>query len=132
MQVCMGAMLKCSFGLLPSALMVTPEKAVVTLTPVANIMDHMPMKNIPSFGMCTTQANPAVAAATASATTAAGGVYTPTPAPCLPLTTSPWAPGSPTVLIAGQQSLNDISTLQCTYGGVISVVSPGQATVEIP
>jgi len=128
----MGAMLKCSFGLAPSAFVVTPEKGVVTTTPAANIMDQVPIQNIMPFGMCTTQSNPAVAAATSAATAAASGVYTPAPAPCLPATTSPWVPGSPTMRIAGQPALNDTSILQCAYGGVISVISPGQFQVQIP
>lgn len=132
MQVCMGAMLQCSFGLAPSALVVTPENKVLTPTPAANIMDHKPIKNIISFGMCTTQSNPAVAAATSAATAAALGVYTPTPAPCVPATTSPWAPGAPTVLIGSQPALNDTSTLMCSYGGVITIKSPGQTSVQIP
>jgi len=93
MQVCMGTMLQCSFGVAPSALVVTPENKVLTTTPAANFMDHKPMKNIISFGMCTSLSNPAVA----SATTAALGAY---PLPCVPVTASPWAVTAPTVLIA--------------------------------
>lgn len=132
MQVCAGAMLQCSFGTAPSALIVTPEKMVTTMTPAANIMDHIPIKNIVSFVMCTTQSNPAVAATTAVATAAAGGVPTPTPAPCAPATASPWAPGSPTVMIGNQPALNNTSTCTCTWGGVISINSPGQTAVQIP
>ena len=132
MQVCMGAMLQCSFGLAPSVLVVTPENKVLGMVPDANIMDHVPMKNIMTFGMCTTQSNPAVAAATSAATTAALGVFTPTPAPCIPATASPWAPGAPAVLIGNMPALNDTSTLMCAYGGVITVKSAGQATVQIP
>lgn len=125
-QVCMGATLQCSFGMAPSVLTVTPENSVLGMTPDATIMDHIPMKNIMPFGMCIIQANPAVAAATA----AAGGV--PTPAPCVPVTSAPWVPGSPTVLIANTPALNNSSTLMCAYGGVISVVNPGQTTLQIP
>jgi hypothetical protein len=132
MQVCMGAMLQCSFGLAPSVLVVTPENKVLGMVPDANIMDHVPMKNIMPFGMCTTQSNPAVAATTSAATTAALGVFTPTPAPCIPATASPWLPGAPTVLIGNMPALNDTSTLMCAYGGVITVKSAGQATVQIP
>lgn len=125
-------MLQCSFGTAPSSLVVTPEKRVMTTTPAANIMDHVPGKNIVTFGMCNTQSNPAVAAATSAATTAALGVYTPTPAPCVPATASPWIPGAPTVLIANQPALNDTSTLNCIWGGVITIKSPGQTSVDIP
>lgn len=128
-QVCAGAVLQCRFGMAPSVLVVTPENKVLGMVPDANIMDHMPMKNIMPFSMCTTQSNPAVAAATSAATTAALGVFTPTPAPCIPATATPWAPGVPKVLIGNMPALNDTSTLMCSYGGVISIKSGGQATV---
>jgi hypothetical protein len=68
MQVCAGAMLQCTFGVAPSSLVVTPQNRVLTSNlPAATIMDHKPMVNIPSFGMCTSIANPAVASATAAA-----------------------------------------------------------------
>jgi len=126
MQVCMGAMLQCSFGLAPSSLIVLPVNRVMTTTPAANIMDHAPFVNIMPFGMCTTQSNPAVAAAT----TAAAGV--PTPAPCVPATAAPWTPGAPTVLIGNQPALNNSSTLMCSFGGTITVTNPGQTAVQIP
>jgi hypothetical protein len=44
----------------------------------------------------------------------------------------PWAPGSPTVPLANQPSLPDTSKLMCVYGGVISVLFPGQTTEFIP
>ncbi len=133
LQVCLGAMLQCSFGAAPGSLIVTPENRVLASNfPAANIMDHIPLKNIMSFGMCTSQANPAVTAATASATTAALGVYTPTPAPCIPATAAPWAPGAPTVMIANIPVLNNSSKLMCSYGGIISITNPGQSSVMVP
>lgn len=125
-QVCMGALLKCSFGMAPSSLMVLPKNRVTTQTPDANIMDNIPMVNILPFGMCQSLANPAVAAAT----TAALGVLT--PMPCIPVTVAPWAPGSPTVLIANMPALNNSSKLMCSFGGVIEITFAGQATVTIP
>jgi hypothetical protein len=127
LQVCNTAVLMCSFGAATSALVVTPEKMVNTSNqPAANIMDHIPLKNIMPFGMCSSPANPAVAAATA----AASGVLT--PMPCVPNTPAPWAPGSPTVPIKFFPALNDTSTLQCVWGGVIVVDFPGQTTHFIP
>jgi Domain of unknown function (DUF4280) len=126
-QVCMGAMLKCSFGMAPSSLMVLPVNRVLTSNvPAANIMDHKPMVNILPFGMCQSVANPAVAAATA----AAMGVLT--PMPCVPVTPAPWVPGSPTVLLANMPALNDSSKLMCMWAGVIEVTMPGQMTHQIP
>ncbi|RFP08974.1 MULTISPECIES: DUF4280 domain-containing protein [unclassified Duganella] len=125
-QVCMGAMLKCSFGVAPGTLMVLPANAVLTAVPDANIMDNKPMANILPFGMCQSMANPMVAAATAAAL----GVLT--PMPCIPATTAPWVPGSPTVLIGNMPALNNSSKLMCMWGGVIAINAPGQTTVSIP
>lgn len=114
----------CSFGTAPSSLVVLPANRVMSSNmPDANIMDHVPMLNIMPFAMCTSLANPQVAAATAAAL----GVLT--PMPCIPVTATPWTPGSPTVLIGGMPALNNASTCMCTWGGVITVSSPGQTTV---
>ncbi|MBL8170404.1 MAG: DUF4280 domain-containing protein [Acidobacteria bacterium] len=126
MQVCMGASMQCSFGAAPSSLIVLPANCVLTQTPDANIMDNKPIVNIPPFGMCSSLANPAVAAATAAAL----GVLT--PQPCMPVIPAPWAPGSPTVLIANMPALNDSSKLMCAWAGVIEITNPGQTTVQIP
>ena len=73
--VCSGAMLKCSFGTAPGSMTVLPANMVQTATPIANIMDNIPMMNIMPFAMCQSMSNPTVAAATA----AAQGVLTPMP-----------------------------------------------------
>jgi hypothetical protein len=122
----MGAMLKCTFGVAPGTLMVLPANCVLTAVPDANIMDNKPMMNILPFGMCQSMANPMVAAATAAAL----GVLT--PMPCIPATTAPWVPGSPTVLIGNMPALNNSSKLMCMWGGVIGINAPGQTTVSIP
>ncbi len=83
------------------------------------------MMNIGSFGMCSSLANPTVAAATAAALGAL------TPMPCVPATSAPWAPGSPTVQIANTPALNNSSKAMCSYGGVIQIVMPGQMTVMV-
>ena len=125
-QVCMGATLQCSFGAAPSALTVLPANRVLTGVPAANIMDHAPMVNILPFGVCSSLANPTVAAATAAALGAL------TPMPCVPVTPAPWVVGSPTVLIGNMPALNNSAKLMCTWGGVIQVVNPGQMQTMIP
>jgi hypothetical protein len=106
MHVCMGAMMQCTFGAAPASLVVLPNRTVLTSNvPAANIMDHKPMVNIPTFGMCQSLANPTVAAATSAAL----GVLT--PMPCIPATAAPWVPGSPTVLVENFPALNDSSKL---------------------
>ncbi|HEX7330219.1 MAG TPA: DUF4280 domain-containing protein [Pyrinomonadaceae bacterium] len=126
MQVCMGALMQCSFGMAPSSLVVLPANKVLTVTPDANIMDNKPLVNIMPFGTCSSMSNPVVAAATAAALGAL------TPMPCIPSIPAPWAPGSPTVLIANMPALNSDSKLMCAYGGVIQITNPGQTTVMIP
>ena len=126
-QVCMNAVMQCTFGMAPSSLMVLPQNRVLTQNvPDANIMDNKPFVNILPFGMCQSLANPAVAAATAAALGAL------TPMPCTPMTAAPWAPGSATVMIANMPALNNSSKLMCSFGGVISINFPGQTTVNIP
>ena len=126
-QVCMGAMMQCSFGLAPSALAVVPVNKVFTnMMPDANINDHIPMTNIMPFGVCASLANPA----TAAATTAALGVLTPTP--CVPVTPAPWVPGGVTVMLAMAPTLDDVSKLNCVWGGVISFLNAGEVTVDVP
>ncbi len=124
--VCGGAMMTCSFGMAPATLNVLPQNKTVTSMPLANIMDNKPMANIMPFGMCQSMANPTVASATA----AAMGVLT--PMPCIPVTNAPWAPGSPTVLIAGQPALNNTSKLLCNWGGVIQITNPGTTNIQVP
>ena len=49
-QVCMGAMMQCSFGMAPSSLCVLPTKMVMTSKmPAATIMDHIPLVNVLPF-----------------------------------------------------------------------------------
>ena len=105
--VCGGAMCMCTFGMAPSMLNVMPNAKVVSKMPVATIMDNKPMVNIMPFGMCTSMSNPQVSAATS----AAMGVLT--PMPCVPVISAPWAPGSPTVLVANNPALNNSSMSFC-------------------
>ncbi len=124
--VCSGAQLMCSFGMAPSVLTVTPQnKTLCGGMPAANILDMKPMANIMPFGMCSSMANPTVAAATAAAL----GVLT--PMPCVPVIPAPWAPGSATVLLGNMPALNSNCKLTCAYGGVIQIVSPGQIQTTV-
>lgn len=125
-QVAISANLQCSFGVAPGVLTVLPANRTMTGGPAANIMDHVPMLNILPFGMCNCPSNPMVAAATAAAL----GVLT--PMPCIPMTSAPWMPGAPTVMVGGMPSLQNSSKLMCQWGGVIQILAPGQFTVMVP
>ena len=124
--VCAGAMLQCSFGSAPSPLNVLPvRRTQVGGRPAAAITDTLPLVNIAPFGLCSSLANPVVIAATAAKL----GVLT--PMPCIPVTSAPWVPGSPTVLVGGQPTLNNGSMCQCAYGGIVTVLLPGQLTTMV-
>ncbi|MDR1796016.1 MAG: DUF4280 domain-containing protein [Clostridiales Family XIII bacterium] len=126
MLACTGAGLLCPFGTAPSTLVATSNQKVLTGAPAATIMDHQPLSNIPPFAMCTSLANPQVAAATA----AAMGVLT--PMPCVPNTPAPWAPGSPKVLIGAYPALTNACKLVCAWGGTIQITAPGQTKALVP
>jgi len=112
----MGSLLKCSQGIAPSSLVVLAPTVMAQSPPAANIMDYVPMSNILTFGMCQSTANPTVAAATSAAL----GVLT--PMPCIPVTT-PWTPGSPTVLVRNFPALDASSKCMCAYAGEITITT---------
>lgn len=117
--VTMGAMLQCTFGMAPSQLLViVPLRPMIQNKLQANVMDFVPMANVMPFGMCQSLSNPTVA----SATSAALGVLT--PMPCIPVLTSPWKPGGKDK-VANFPALLDNCTLNCAWGGCISIKSPG-------
>ncbi|MDE7210895.1 MAG: DUF4280 domain-containing protein [Lachnospiraceae bacterium] len=123
--VIQGTLLKCSFGNMPTPIMVMPDKKVNSTLPVAVKSDHVPFLNILPFGMCSNPANPMVAAATAAAL----GVLT--PMPCIPCTAQDWSKACSKVKIGGKEAINMDSCLKCLYGGNIQVVAPLQPTVLI-
>jgi hypothetical protein len=126
-HVCNGAQLMCPFGAAPSNLVVLPKNKMMTSNqPAANIMDFVPGTNILPFGPCLSMGNPATAAATAAA------MGTPTPTPCNFVPVGPWKPGAATVMLANMPALDNVSTLNCAWGGVITIVMPGQMTEMIP
>lgn len=117
--------MKCSMGVAPAALIVVPVPPPVTAEnkPMASVMDFKPMVNIPTFGMCNAKPNPAVIATTAAAL----GVHT--PAPCIPATTSPWAPGSATVKVGQFPALRATDKCMCTWTGQIEITNPGTTII---
>lgn len=127
LQCCLGAKMQCTFGAAPSTLVVLPTNRVLTQNvPDANIMDHIPLVNITPFGVCSSVAFPATAAATAAALGAL------TPMPCIPCTPFPWIAGAPNVLLGGMPTLDNVSKLMCIWGGVISFLDAGEFTVQVP
>ncbi len=119
--VCMGASCLCSFGTAPAPLKVTSQaKILADGKPAATIQDCQPMANIGPFGMCTSLANPQVAAATSAAL----GVLT--PQPCIPAPAGTWIPTHPKVIIDGKPCLTSDCKMMCAYAGSVSITYPGQ------
>lgn len=152
-QVCAGATLTCRFGTTSSSLkVVAPDRQVVPGQTLATILDHQSLVNIQPFGLCQSLANPVVALATTAVISLEG--YKPSlkgekvcgvcekkicsclissnPQSCVPVTPTPWSPGSPTMLIGNVPALNDVSQLRCAWAGVIEVLEAGQTTFQIP
>lgn len=118
-QVSTGAALACTFGAAPAGF--TASGVNVSATTSAGAITDVAPENIPTFGLCSSLANPAVAEASA----AAGFLV---PQPCVP-ELSPWTPGSARVTLDGVSALDDASQCMCAYGGAITVSFPGQARV---
>ena len=114
-----GAIMTCSFGMTPSALVASPGTVMVEGRPAATITDIAPVTNVPPFGMCQSLANPTVAAATSAAL----GVLT--PMPCVPAIAGPWAPGAAKTLVGGKPALVSGSTCVCAWGGTVQLTFTG-------
>ncbi|MBQ7955241.1 MAG: DUF4280 domain-containing protein [Lachnospiraceae bacterium] len=122
-----GAQCMCSFGTAPSNLMATSQATCLAEgKPVATIKDMQFGVNLPPFGMCTSLANPSVAAATAAAL----GVLT--PQPCTMVPAGPWVSSNTKVLTGGCPCLTNDATLMCGFGaGTIKIMVPGQTKVLV-
>lgn len=120
-----GGMVKCTFGTAPATLNVTSQAVVMYGGKLAaTIQDAGAFANIPPLGMCSSMANPQVAAATAAAL----GVLT--PQPCIPSTGS-WMPTQTVCLAGGKPCITNDAICLCAYGGSISFTNPGQNHVMI-
>lgn len=115
------SVIRCSFGMIPTPFIVTPERTVMAeLMLMGNITDVAPLKNIIPFGLCTSPLNPAVIAAMG------------TPMPCVPVPVTPWLSLALPVLVQGAPALDKSSILICSWAGVITVMEPGNFTVMVP
>lgn len=118
--VCTGAVMKCTMGTSTAKLKATPKNVSLVGKDQANIADFVSMVNVPGFGRCRSLAYPPTAAATA----ANHGHLT--PMPCVPGTCPFWSAVDKNSLVCGQPALLKAATLKCSFGGTISIVSPGQ------
>lgn len=120
-----GATLQCTFGLAPSTLVALPTpRVMIEGRPAAVISSTITGANIPPFAMCSSLANPTVAAATSAAL----GVLT--PMPCVPTVVGTWLPGAPRTTLGGEPALTAGSQCMCAYGGVITMSMPGATRTQ--
>jgi len=119
-----GAKLMCPFGTAPGNFSAMTKPSVQAGgKPAGTIQD---MTAITPFGMCTSLANPQVAAATAAAL----GVLT--PQTCVPSAAGTWTPVNPKVLVGGVPCLCTGAVLICSNGmGMIQITDPGQTKVMV-
>ena len=113
-----GALLRCSLGSAPSTLLVPAAgRPAAGGNPVATVADNQAFQNIRPFGVCASTANPAASPSARPA--------------CVPVIATPWVPGSPSVKAGGMAVLNSACQCHCQWGGVVSVVSPGQQSTTV-
>ncbi len=121
--VLLGARLKCDKAAPgpPTTLTITPAHLVTGgRKPAAVVDDHLPT-NIPTFGMCTSTTNPAVAADPTKA-----------PKPCLPQVPAPWSSGAEGIRFDGKIALTDDSCCQCALGaGKITIDDAGSEGLRV-
>lgn len=118
--LCNGATLKCPKGDSSPKLNILPIKQVfLNDQAIAVKSDMKPMVNIMPFGMCSSLANPTVAAATAANR---GNLKK---MPCIPAISAPWN-NLINCFLVGEAVPCNKSTLMCNYGGKISIDNVGQ------
>ena len=110
--VCNGALLRCTQGSLPGALCIRPHGAGTDRTmALATVQDARPLVNLSPFGNCLSTAHPLWATGSA---------------PCVPQTCGLWQLRAPAVHYAQAPALRSDATLQCQYGGLITITDAGQ------
>jgi len=125
--LCDGGKIECTFGdggAKPIKVLPMNMASKSTSKPIANILDCIPIANIPPFGKCMSPMNPMVAAATAAAL----GVLQ--PMPCIPVTT-PWTGGASKTKLKFVPVVTENSSCMCVWGGQISVTDPGQTDIDV-
>jgi hypothetical protein len=117
-----NALIKCSFGTVPTTLTVLPKGPLIKGQGqlVATINDHIPMANIKPFGVCNSPSNPA----------GMGKPVVPTPCPCSPITTNPWTPPAIKTKVNAQPALLKNACCMCVWGGQISITMPNQMIIN--
>lgn len=122
-----SSIIKCAFGLVPTPLIVLPDRTVTAeVMLMGNIIDMIPLFNIVTFGECISLVNPEVLAATIAAL----GVLV--PMPCIPVIVDPWISEAIDVMVEGPPAIDETAIIMCLWAGVIHIDEPGNFTVEVP
>ena len=124
-----GCGLKCDKGSAAKVNLVIPKGDVeADGNVVAHMLNNMPGVNIPTFGMCdkNNQANPTVVSMTAAAQ------GNPTPAPCTPMTPSPWGHTCSDITSMMLDVVIKGSSLKCAFGGTITPAEASSIAVGEP
>jgi hypothetical protein len=103
--ICDGVWLRCDKGAGPGLLTILPKTVQLYGKNWATQFDAVPLVNIPTFGGCMV-----------------------THGPCVPATMM-WTNVMESISILGQRPLLDISTCQCTVGGIIKIFFTQQAAL---
>lgn len=115
--VCDGALLGCSCGTSFSTLQLHRRgMGTDTKLSFATVADARPLTNVQPFGSCLSAAHPMAQSGAA---------------PCVPQTPSLWELRAPAVRYQQLAALRGDATLQCEYGGKISVVKAGQLSTQV-
>lgn len=145
-----GAQTQCSFGMAPSHVVLQVSHGVY-IHNIAQLttMDHIPLKNIQTFGGCTSPENPSVQAAAAQIAAAQrkkkksfwekvmsifckvdaeadASFVSQCAGVCTPVIIKPWDNGKETVTLSRENPLLSTGTLTCMYSGQITLSSTGQ------
>lgn len=120
-----GAMMTCSFGVAPNALIVTPENKLLAGAPGATIMDNIPIKKVPPSACARPWRIPV-------------SPQRPRPrrARSLPCRVCrsfllPGCPAQATLLVSYKPALHDGCKCMCAWGGVTGFATPGRLTTDV-
>lgn len=104
--LCTGAQIKCSKGTAPGILKVLPNKKIsLNGQPIATKTCNKPMVNIMPFGTCQRDHSP----------------------PCTPNISGMWNNLVKFITAGGEEVPCEKSKCSCSFGGIISIINPGQS-----
>lgn len=135
--VVQGAVCKCTYGSRPAELRV-PVRDLISIhkIPAATIKDSLPEVNVQPFGDCKCWTMPFLRFSrfgSMMGALRAGRMFLPKwwRIPCHPHITGPWIPQKPMIRINDVPILDAGAILRCRWGGIISIIYPGQVICDL-